>query len=104
MPQFIRGLAKFFIPSKLMAFPLLPCVKFRPNGSENLPNINYYFAKDDIHIREDIMPIKEINNRIFDARPDRIDYRDRLYNPSLVSLPEQYPDPGLIKQFLMDYA
>jgi hypothetical protein len=50
------------------------------------------------------MPIKEINNRIFDARPDRIDYRDRNYNPRLVSLPEQYPNPDLIDRYLADYA
>ena len=50
------------------------------------------------------MPITTINNRIFDARPDRIDYRDRIYNPPLVSLPEEYPDSSLIKQFLTDYT
>jgi len=50
------------------------------------------------------MPIKAINNRIFDARPDRIDYRDRMYNPPLVSLPDQYPDPELIDRYLVDYA
>jgi hypothetical protein len=50
------------------------------------------------------MPIKEINNQIFDARPDRIDYRDRIYNPPLVSLPEQYPDPTQIDQYFLDYT
>ena len=50
------------------------------------------------------MPIKSINNHSFDARPDRIDYRDRMYQPPLVSLPEQYPDPSMIKHFLTDYT
>ena len=50
------------------------------------------------------MPIKAINNRIFDARPDRIDYRDRIYNPPLVSLPEQYPVPTVLQEILLDYA
>ncbi|MGD8570087.1 MAG: C1 family peptidase [Gammaproteobacteria bacterium] len=50
------------------------------------------------------MPIVSINDRKFDARPDRIDYRDRVYQPPLVSLPEQYPDPKKIKQFLKDYT
>ncbi|WP_298273517.1 C1 family peptidase [Geobacter sp.] len=50
------------------------------------------------------MPTKEIRGRTFDARPDRIDYRDRIYNPPLVSLPEQYPDPEFIGTYLADYT
>ncbi|MBI5015712.1 MAG: C1 family peptidase [Deltaproteobacteria bacterium] len=50
------------------------------------------------------MPAKEIQGRLFDARPDRVDYRDRIYNPPLVSLPEQYPDPAFIAEHLPDYT
>jgi len=44
------------------------------------------------------------NKRTFDARPDRIDLRDRLYQPRLVSLPPRYPDEISIQQYLPDYA
>lgn len=50
------------------------------------------------------MPTREIQGRIFDARPDRVDYRDRRYAPPLVSLPPQYPDPSFITTFLADYT
>ena len=50
------------------------------------------------------MPTKTIDNRTFDARPDRIDYRDRIYNPPLVCLPEQYPPQEFIETYLADYA
>ncbi|MEW6428081.1 MAG: C1 family peptidase [Thermodesulfobacteriota bacterium] len=50
------------------------------------------------------MPRKEIDNRTFDARPDRIDYRDRPYNPPLRSLPGQYPEEGTIAAHLRDYT
>jgi hypothetical protein len=36
------------------------------------------------------MPEKTYNERTFDARPDRIDLRDRLYQPKLVSLPSRF--------------
>jgi hypothetical protein len=50
------------------------------------------------------MPIKVLNGHKFDARPDRIDYRDRVYRPALESLPPQYPDPALIEKYLPDYT
>lgn len=33
------------------------------------------------------MPTLTYHHRTFDARPDRIDLRDRVYQPKLVSLP-----------------
>ena len=50
------------------------------------------------------MPNGSETNRTFDARPDRIDYRDRIYNPPLVCLPEQYPPPEFIASHLADYT
>jgi len=50
------------------------------------------------------MPSTVIEGRQFDARPDRIDLRDRIYSPSLVCLPEQYPDPDLVKKYLKAYT
>jgi papain like protease len=42
-------------------------------------------------------------NRKFDARPDRIDFRDLPYRPRLVSLPEQYPSPADITRYFSSY-
>jgi hypothetical protein len=42
-------------------------------------------------------------NRTFDARPDRIDFRDLPYRPRLVSLPDQYPTPDLVKSYFPRY-
>ena len=39
-----------------------------------------------------------------DARPDRPDLRDRLYQPPLVSLPHQYPPPEWIETYLPRYS
>ena len=50
------------------------------------------------------MPTVLTANRKFDARPDRIDYRDRTYNPPLTSLPPQYPAQEVIDQKLADYT
>jgi hypothetical protein len=50
------------------------------------------------------MPTKTNGNRTFDARPDRVDLRDRLYQPPLVSLPDRFPDPTIIDQRLATYA
>jgi len=50
------------------------------------------------------MPTNIVKNRTLDARPDRIDYRDRIYNPPLVCLPEQYPPLEFIETHLADYA
>lgn len=50
------------------------------------------------------MPTLSYNNRTFDARPDRIDLRDRVYQPKLVSLPPHYPDFQSINQHLLAYT
>lgn len=38
-----------------------------------------------------------------DARPDRLDFRDRIYTPRLVNLPPSFPDTGFIKTCLNKY-
>ena len=43
-------------------------------------------------------------SRSFDARPDRIDFRDRVYTPRLLALPVQTPEPRQIRKYLADYA
>lgn len=56
------------------------------------------------------MPTVKHNQRTFDARPDRIDLRDRIHQPKLVSLPKCFPDVDLMfdkitkysKQFILD--
>ncbi len=56
------------------------------------------------------MPSVTHQNRTFDARPDRIDLRDRVYQPKLVYLPKSYPDiermlgkiASYSKQFVLD--
>ncbi|MDH5586467.1 MAG: C1 family peptidase [Nitrospirota bacterium] len=50
------------------------------------------------------MPKVTIKGKIFDARPDRIDLRDREYQPRLRSLPPQFPSVNSIKQYSKDYA
>lgn len=50
------------------------------------------------------MPARTFNGRTFDARPDRIDLRDRTYQPKLVSLPPRYPALESIDKYLADYA
>ncbi len=50
------------------------------------------------------MPSIDHNNRTFDARPDRVDLRDRQYQPILKSLPQSYPDSNLIQEYLPAYA
>ena len=50
------------------------------------------------------MPTRTCNNRTFDARPDRIDLRDREYQPKLVSLPASYPDFKAMGKHLPTYA
>jgi len=37
------------------------------------------------------MPRKEYKNKVLDARPDRLDLRDREYRPPLQSLPDAWP-------------
>lgn len=50
------------------------------------------------------MPTTRCNNRTFDARPDRIDLRDRSYQPKLVSLPARFPGLNSIDEHLPAYA
>ncbi|MDB5973002.1 MAG: family peptidase domain protein [Hydrocarboniphaga sp.] len=42
--------------------------------------------------------------RTFDARPDRVDFRDRVYTPPLIALPAQTPDPKQISKYFPEYA
>ena len=49
------------------------------------------------------MPKTTVSNRIIDARADRIDYHDRMYQPKLVSLPKRYPDLEFIAAHLDKY-
>ncbi len=50
------------------------------------------------------MPTVKVQGKIFDARPDRIDLRDREYQPRLRSLPPQFPGVNSIKQYSKKYA
>lgn len=50
------------------------------------------------------MPRLTHNGRVFDARPDRIDLRDRIYQPKLVSLPASYPEQADIDKSFSAYA
>lgn len=43
-------------------------------------------------------------DRTFDARPDRVDFRDRAYTPPLLALPAQSPDPATLKKLMRDMA
>ncbi len=47
---------------------------------------------------------KTIGKRTFDARPDRVDIRDREYRPPLRNLPESFPSQKLITQYLPLYT
>ncbi len=47
--------------------------------------------------------LSSLNMRLMDARPDRLDLRDRPYMPRVSSLPAAYPDPSDAKKFLPDY-
>lgn len=50
------------------------------------------------------MPTLTYHHRTFDARPDRIDLRDRVYQPKLVSLPPYWPQNESIDRHLPAYA
>lgn len=50
------------------------------------------------------MPTTTFGGRTFDARPDRVDLRDRPYLPRLVSLPAQYPSPRVAADYLPRYT
>lgn len=42
--------------------------------------------------------------RTLDARPDRLDLRDREFTPNVVSLPQQWPDDAAIRRLLPRYC
>ena len=42
--------------------------------------------------------------RTLDARPDRLDLRDREYTPNVVSLPQQWPSDDYIRRLLPRYC
>ncbi len=50
------------------------------------------------------MSTRVLFGRKFDARPDRIDFRDLGYRPRLVSLPDQYPAPEDIRDYFKQYC
>jgi papain like protease len=50
------------------------------------------------------MPTVKLGDRLLDARPDRQDLRDRVYQPSLRGLPPQYPSPDEARAYLPLYA
>ena len=50
------------------------------------------------------MPQVLLKGKIFDARPDRIDLRDREYQPRLRSLPPKFPDASFIQEHFANYA
>lgn len=50
------------------------------------------------------MPKNEYNNKFLDARPDRLDLRDREFRPMLRSLPEQWPSVSEVENMLPCYT
>lgn len=50
------------------------------------------------------MPTITYKNQTLDARPDRLDLRDREYRPPLRSLPPQWPSEELINHLLQCYT
>jgi hypothetical protein len=48
--------------------------------------------------------VASIRGRVFDARPDRLDFRDLPYQPPLRSLPPRFPDDRIIKNYLPAYV
>ncbi|MGI9521858.1 MAG: C1 family peptidase, partial [Hyphomicrobiaceae bacterium] len=49
------------------------------------------------------MTSHKMQGRLLDARPDRIDFRDKLYQPPLISLPSRFPRSEDIAGFLPKY-
>ena len=45
-----------------------------------------------------------ITGRLFDARPDRLDFRDLVYTPPLCSLPPSYPKAVHLTSYLKSYV
>jgi len=52
----------------------------------------------------DIMPTIEQRGLTFDARPDRIDFRDLEYRAPLISLEREYPSAPLVDKYLPKYC
>ena len=50
------------------------------------------------------MPAYRFQGRLLDVRPDRIDIRDREYQPELRSLPDVYPEPWIVDHYLPQYS
>jgi hypothetical protein len=52
------------------------------------------------------MPAKFVKSigRTLDARPDRLDLRDREFTPGVISLPEQWPDDASVRRLLPGYC
>jgi papain like protease len=50
------------------------------------------------------MPTNRFAGQQLDARPDRVDLRDRPYLPRVISLPRHYPDLGFIARRLPGYT
>ncbi|MDT7043573.1 C1 family peptidase [Candidatus Nitronereus thalassa] len=50
------------------------------------------------------MPTTPLKSRTLDARPDRVDLRDRRYQPLLQSLPPSFPEPQQVEQHLASYV
>jgi hypothetical protein len=53
---------------------------------------------------ESTMPTITSHGLTFDARPDRIDFRDLFYRPPLISLEREYPSATSIAQYLAKYS
>ena len=73
-----------------------PC--YVPLLSSEAREVKYTIVFSIAPFRKEIsMPEKTLKRRgktrKLDARPDRIDFRDREFRPSLVSLPPVYPTP-----------
>lgn len=49
-------------------------------------------------------PSNRINGKLLDARRDRLDLRDRPYQPPLRSLPDQFPNDEFLKRYLAAYV
>ena len=50
------------------------------------------------------MPTLELKDRRFDARPDRVDFRDHYFRARLISLEPEYPSADLIEKYLPEYC
>jgi len=50
------------------------------------------------------MPTLELNKRQFDARPDRVDFRDHYFRARLISLEREFPHPSVVEMYLEKYC